>query len=282
MVKAQDGPMADSPDLKATSAATYAATADHFDDAALSFWSRFGTETVARIGLPPGARILDACCGTGASALPAAHAVGPSGYVLGLDLAEPALERARAKAAAQGLANAEFRAVDIEHTGEPTGSYDAVVCVFGVFFLPDMAAAVAELWRVVRPGGTLAVTVWGPRFMEPASTAFWSAVGAELPDLVDPFRPWTRVTGPEALADLLRAGGVPAPEVEAVPATHPLADPDDWWTIVLGTGFRSTVARLEPEAAARVRAASVGYLRGHGVRELEANVVYATARKPIG
>src|SRR5262249_18913901 len=145
----QDGPMADPSDLKAMSAATYAATADHFDDAPLSFWSRFGTETVSRIGLRPGDHVLAACCGTGASALPAAHAVGPGGYVLGLDIAEPALQLARAKAAAQGLTHTEFRAVDIEHTGLPGGSFDAVVCVFGVFFLPDMAGAVAELWRVV-------------------------------------------------------------------------------------------------------------------------------------
>src|SRR5215813_12176016 len=54
----QDGPMADPSDLKAMSAATYAATADHFDDAPLSFWSRFGTETVSRIGLRPGDHVL--------------------------------------------------------------------------------------------------------------------------------------------------------------------------------------------------------------------------------
>jgi SAM-dependent methyltransferase len=60
--------------------------------------------------------------------------------------------------------------------------FDIVICVFGIFFLPDMAAAVAELWRLVRPGGALAVTVWGPRFLEPATTAFWDAVGAERPD----------------------------------------------------------------------------------------------------
>src|SRR6185437_10448406 len=140
-------------DLKALSAATYAATADHFDDAALSFWDRFGRQTVARIGLRPGDRVLDACCGTGASALPAAHAVGPEGSVLGLDLAEPALALARTKAERQGLTNVDFRAQDVELTGLESGSYDVVVCVFGVFFVPDMTAVVAELWRLVRPGG---------------------------------------------------------------------------------------------------------------------------------
>jgi len=275
-------PSADDIDIKAVSAATYAATADHFDDAALSFWDRFGRETVGRIGLRPGDRVLDACCGTGASALPAAHLVGAAGHVLGLDLAEPALELARSKARAQGLTNVEFRAVDVEHTGLPSGSLDAVVCVFGVFFVPDMAAAVAEMWRLLRPGGTLAVTVWGPRWLEPATGAFWAAVGVDRPDLVRGFHPWTRVTDGDGLSELFRAGGAAAPAVEAESGTHPIPHPEDWWTIVLGTGYRATVQQLDPSSAERVRIASTAWLREHDVRELETNVVYAQARKPGG
>jgi SAM-dependent methyltransferase len=270
----------DGSDIKAMSAATYTATADHFDDPALSFWDRFGRRTVAQIGLRPGYRVLDACCGTGASALPAAHVVGAAGQVLGFDLAEPALVLAREKAEAQGLTNVEFRAVDVEHTGLPSESFDAVVCVFGVFFVPDMATAVAEMWRLVRPGGVLAITVWGPGWLEPATTAFWAAVGAERRELVGGFHPWTRVTDTAALSQLFHDGGAPSPTVEAEPGTHPLADPQDWWTIVLGTGYRATVRQLDPAAAQRVRAASIAWLRQHKVRELQTNVVYARARKP--
>jgi SAM-dependent methyltransferase len=279
MVPVDNGAAAGGPDIKAMSAATYAATADNFDAPALSFWDRFGRETVARIGLRTGDRVLDACCGTGASALPAAHVVGAAGRVLGLDLAEPALDLARAKARAQGLTNVEFRSADVEHTGLPPDSFDAVVCVFGVFFLPDMPAAVAELWRLVRPGGMLAITVWGPGFLEPATTAFWEAVGAERPDLVGGFHPWTRVTDPAAVSQLFDQGGAAVPSVEAESGTHPLADPEDWWTMVLGTGYRATVQRLDPEAAGRVRTSSVEWLRRHEVRELEVNVIYARARK---
>src|SRR5690349_1979412 len=48
------------------------------------------------------------------------------------------------------------------------GSFDAVVCVFGVFFAPDMTAFAAGMWRLVRPGGMLAITTWGPGLFEPA------------------------------------------------------------------------------------------------------------------
>ncbi|MGN9908329.1 class I SAM-dependent methyltransferase [Phytohabitans sp. LJ34] len=267
-------------DIKAAAAAAYAAAADHFD--ALPFWERFGRRTVDRLGLRPGERVLDACCGTGASALPAARRVGPHGTVLGVDLSEPALALARAKARERGLSNVEFRVADVERVDLAPEHFDAVVCVFGVFFLPDMVAGVRRLWRLVRPGGRLAVTVWGPRLFEPATGEFWAAVGAERPDLVGGFHPWTRVTEPAALADLFTRAGAAAPAVVAEAGTHPLADPGDWWTVVLGTGYRATVARLDPEAVARVRAATVARVEARAIREVETNVVYAVAGKPSG
>jgi hypothetical protein len=57
----------------------------------------------------------------------------------------------------------------------------------------------------------MAVTVWGPEFLEPATTAFWAAVGTKRPDLVGGFHPWTRLTEPAALAQLFRDGGAAAP-----------------------------------------------------------------------
>src|SRR5262245_17767782 len=272
-------PAADRTDLKSATGATKAAAAEQFDDAVLSLWQRFGRRTIALLDLRPGDAVLDACCGTGASALPAAHCVGPSGHVLGLDVAEPALALARAKAGAQNLSNAEFRAVDVEHTGLPSESYDAVVCVFGIFFLPDMVAALTELWRLVHPGGTLAVTVWGPGFVDPGASAFWEAVAAERPDLVRAFEPWTRVTEPDALAELFRAAGAATPEIDAEPGMHPLADPEHFWQIVLGSGLRATVAQLDADAAERVREATVARLRTDRVTELEVNVIYARARR---
>jgi hypothetical protein len=68
--------------------------------------------------------------------------------------------------------------------------------------------------------------------------------------------------------------------VEAESGTHSLARPEDWWTIVLGTGYRATVLQLDPAAADRVRAASTDDLRRQDVRRLQTNVVYAAARKP--
>src|SRR5690349_10101521 len=97
--------------LKAQTA--YNAASDHFDDEPLGFWAHTGTRTVERLALPQGATVLDVGCGTGASAIPAATVVGPTGRVVGIDLADRLLNRARDKAQRQSLSNVEFRQGDM-------------------------------------------------------------------------------------------------------------------------------------------------------------------------
>ena len=123
---------------KEKAAATYDAAADHFDDEPLGFWDFVGKRTIDNLKLPAGAKVLDVGCGTGASALPAAQAVGKNGSVVGVDLASRLLERARAKALAAGLDNVEFRLADMTALNYPDESFDAVISVFSIFFVPDM------------------------------------------------------------------------------------------------------------------------------------------------
>src|SRR5436305_9764180 len=100
-------PISDPSKLKAE--ATYNAAADHFDDGPLAFWDRYGRGTIERLQLKPGSTILDIGCGSGASAIPAAKAVGPHGRAIGVDLSDRLLAMARTKAAAQKLQNIDFR-----------------------------------------------------------------------------------------------------------------------------------------------------------------------------
>ena len=262
-------------------AATYNAAADSYDDAANSFWERFGRSTIQRLALRPGARVLDVCCGSGASALPAAEAVGAEGAVLGIDLAQRMLEIAQRKARARGLKNIEFRVGDMLDLGVPDFEFDAVVCVFGIFFVPDMAAAVRALWKAVRPGGRLAVTTWGPRFFEPGNTAFWNAVRDVAPDLYKGFNPWDRICDPSSLRGLFEEAGIDTVEVLAQAGEHPIGSPEDWWSAVLGSGYRGTLEKLDAQARDRVRGANLDFIRATGVRAVEANVVYAVATKVL-
>jgi ubiquinone/menaquinone biosynthesis C-methylase UbiE len=261
-------------------ARTYGAAADHYGLAALSFWDRFGAATVAGLPLAAGHIVLDLCCGAGASAIPAARLVGPEGRVLGIDVAESLLDMARARAASEGLANIGFRAGDATGTALPDGSFDAVICVFGVFFAPDMARFVAEMWRLVRPGGVLAITTWGAGLFEPANTVFWESVREVEPSLFKAFNPWDQVTTEAALADLLARGGVEHPAVRAVPGWHNLDYPDRFWDIVLGTGYRATIDAVSQEQRDIVRERLLSRLRSDGITSVRTDVVFSTAQRP--
>ena len=267
---------------KARIRATYNAAAGLFDAPALGFWERFGRRTVAGAGIGPGQRVLDVCCGSGSSALAAAESVGPSGAVLGVDFAEDLLALARAKAAARGLGHAQFQPGDMTALPYPDGSFDAVVCQFGVFFVPDMAAAVAGMWRLVRPGGTLAVTTWGSHVLEPGTSILWDVVRPRRPDLVKQ-PPWQRITTEDALRGLLAEGGVPGDcvAVDLEPDRQPLAEPADFWTVVLGTGYRAVVDALSAPEAEDLRATCVAAVGARGVTELASEALYSVARRPI-
>lgn len=212
---------------KLKAATTYNAAADHFDDGPLAFWDRYGRETIERLRLKPGSIVLDVGCGSGASAIPAAKAVGPHGRVIGADLAERLLVMAQAKADAQKLINATFRQADMENLGYSDDSFDAVVCVFAIFFVPDMVKQVRELWRMVRAGGQLAITTWGPRMFEPGSAAWWAAVKQFRPDLHAAFNPWERIITPQAVRQLLTESGIENADVIAEDGQQALQSPED-------------------------------------------------------
>ncbi len=135
-------------DVQPRVAATYNAAADRYEDPVNWYWDRFGRRTVERLNLLSGSRVLDVCCGAGASALVAAERVGPAGLVVGVDLADALLQRARARADARGLTHIEFRIGDLlDPPLDSAAVFDAVVCVFGVFFVPDMTARLRRARR---------------------------------------------------------------------------------------------------------------------------------------
>ena len=265
----------------ARAARTYAAAADHYLLPALGFWDRFGAATVARLPLRPGDEVLDLCCGAGASAIPAARTVTTTGHVVAVDLAQPLLDAARARAADEGLANLEFRLGDARRTGLPDSSFDAVICVFGVFFASDMVAFVSEMWRLVRPVGTLAITTWGAGLFEPADRLFWETAAELSPTLFKSFHPWDEITTPERLVGLFNRAGIDEVMVESIPGDQPLGDLEDFWHIALGTGYRATVDALEPEQRRVLRSKLLARLRDEGIATVRTDVVYGVAlRRP--
>lgn len=266
-------------EAKLKAQAAYNAAADHFDDPANGYWERYGRRTVERLQLRPGASVLDLACGTGASALPAAEIVGSTGRVVGIDLAANLLNLARTKVVARGLQNIDFRQDDMTQLHYDNDSFDAVICVFGIFFTPDMEALVAELWRMVKPHGKLAITTWGPNLFEPMYSAFDTILKQERPDLVTDFRPWDRITTESAVEQLLRDGGATKITTAFEAGEQLLLNIDSWWKIVLGSGLRATVDTMGPELAERVRLQNMTFIAERDIQAVTTNVIYGVAHK---
>jgi hypothetical protein len=93
------------------------------------------------------------------------------------------------------------------------------------------------------------------------------------------WNPWDEITTPEALKALFTQAGVPFPAAEAVPGEYPLNSPEDFWDVVLGSGYRATADALSPAHRAQVRDRAVAELRSRGTTAITTNVVYGTAIK---
>jgi demethylmenaquinone methyltransferase / 2-methoxy-6-polyprenyl-1,4-benzoquinol methylase len=118
---------------------------------------RWRQRTAARAELGEGDSALDVCCGTGDLALELARRVGPTGSVVGCDFSEPMLDLARAKAAQRDSTAVRFEWADALRLPYDDGSFDAVAVGFGVRNLADLDRGLAEMARVLRPGGRLVI-----------------------------------------------------------------------------------------------------------------------------
>lgn len=258
--------------------AIYDEVARDYEVASRQFWQQLSTRTVGGLGLFPGQRVLDVPCGTGPSLLAAAERVGQSGYVVGIDYSDQMVAIAREKTKAAGLGNVEFRIGDMTTLQPGAVPFDAVVCCLGLFFAPDMPDLIRTLIRLVRPDtGRLAVTVFGQQLFDPVRAAFVDIVSAVAPE-VDLIEPWRRTEDLSVFRSVFRDAGVDDVAITTVEDRLPLPSPDDWWSIVMGSGFRHTVTALGEDRAATVRDRCTTHIRDHGIDEIVTNAYYAIAR----
>ncbi|WP_283108218.1 methyltransferase domain-containing protein [Streptomyces sp. LRE541] len=111
------------------------------------------------VDLCPGHQVLDLAAGTGFVARAAAARVGPTGHVVAAD-SNGAMLKVAAANAPRIYPDIEFTVAPADSLPQPDDTFDAVLCQQGVQFFPDLGAALAEVSRVLRPGGRLAVTAW--------------------------------------------------------------------------------------------------------------------------
>jgi SAM-dependent methyltransferase len=181
--------------------------------------------------LRPGDRVLELACGPGGAGLAAARRIEPGGEVVMSDIAPEMTAIAAARAKEQGVGNVSTLELDLEQISQPDGSYDAVLCREGLMLVPDPDRAAAEIARVLRPGGRVAVAVWGPRSSNPWLGIILDAVSAQLGTPVPP----PGIPGPFSLDDAGRVerlfveAGFSEVVVDEVHLAHRAASFEEWW-----------------------------------------------------
>ena len=202
---------------------------------------------LAAAALRPGERVLDVGCGTGLIARLAAERVGPAGAVTAIDLSPDMIEVARATPA-PAAPPIEWHAGDAVSLPFPDGAYDVVLCQMALMFMENRAAAVAEMRRVLKPGGRVVVSTPGP--MQPVFAALERAIvehiGADLGMFV---RAVFSMHDPDTVAALLREAGLQKVTGSVSRVRLRLPSPSDFlWQYISVTPLAPLVAQA-PETA---------------------------------
>ncbi len=130
--------------------------------------SSAATEAIVQAAqVKPGMRVLDLASGTGEPALALAKAVGSDGHVTATDLGPGMITIAEENAQEAGLVNMTFRQADAHSLPFSDRTFDRVTCRFGVMYFAAHGQALREIYRVLKPGGRVALAAWGPLEQNP-------------------------------------------------------------------------------------------------------------------
>ncbi len=252
-----------------------------YDREALRFFPYAADRLIARLKPGRGAKILDIATGTGAVALAAAQAVGTTGRVIAIDFAEAMLEQAERKIRQFGIDNIDLHTMDAMHLDFRAAYFDSVVCSYGLFFLPDMPAALREWQRVLKPSGGLMFTSFGAAAFRPMIDLFMARFEGYCPGA----RPVaaSKLNTAELCREVLVSAGLTDVEVAGEPLGYHLKGATDWWEVVYNSGLRGLLDQLPADARftfQREHMQEVGRLVTDQGLWLNVETLFSFGRKP--
>ena len=212
---------------------------------------------VRELAPAPGDTVLELSAGPGDTGFTVAAGLGEGGALISTDFSPEMVEVARRRGAELGLANVEYRVMDAERIELDTDSVDGVLCQNGYMLMADPAAALSETRRVLRPGGRLALAVWGAPERNP-----WAAIGGMI--LVqrghmpppEPGAPGVfSMAGEEHTRGLLESAGFTGIRTEEVPVAFPFGDVDEYmsWASDVAGPFAMVIRGLPDKELAAIR-----------------------------
>ncbi len=218
-------------------------------DTVIPFFAEFGARLVELADLQPGESVLDVGAGRGATLIPAAQRVGPNGRVLGVDLSQEMVALLSGDVERLGVVNASVRRMNAEALEVGAASFDVTLSSFVLHLLPHPETAVAELWRVLRPGGRVgasAPTVTGAHwdFLMPLLRRFGPRAVRPIPI---PFRSDFDLEG------VLRSSGFSIQRSVEEEVAFVFAKEWEWWDWVWSAGVRALLECLRPSDLEELR-----------------------------
>jgi len=203
----------------------------------------------------PGTTVLELAAGVGETGFLVAELIAPGGGTLICsDGAQAMLKAAEQRAAELGVANVEFKQLELEWIDLPTASVDAVLCRWGYMLVLDPEAALRETRRVLRPGGRLALATWATLEHNPWGRVRNEALAAEGHPLPSPPTPFDLGTE-ELLRELLEQTGFAEIRTARVAVEFVHDDADDYWntTLAISRHFAELVDSLDAAAVQALR-----------------------------
>lgn len=192
------------------------------------------TWLVGALAPRPGDTVLELAAGAGDTGFEVARRLGADGRLISSDLSPAMLDVARRRGREVGAGNVAYRIIDAERIALDDGAVDGVLCRFGYMLMADPAGALAETRRVLRPGGRLALAVWGAPDRNPYFALAVAALvrAGHLPP-PDPSAPGPfSLAGEERITRLLEGAGFADVRVEPVAVRFPFRDVDDYLAMI--------------------------------------------------
>jgi ubiquinone/menaquinone biosynthesis C-methylase UbiE len=249
---------------------------EKWDDLVVPMLQPVGDEMLRLLRVPDDAHHLDVASGTGEPGLTIAMQT-PNGSVVLTDPAAGMIEVATRNARARGLDNVEFHVCGADELPFADAAFDSISCRFGFMFFPDIARAVGELRRVLRPGGRLCTAVWAQPEGNPWATIPMAAIATEteLPATPADAPGLFRCAAPGAISDLFAAAGFRDVGETDVRASLATTSSEEYWQYMTEVAAPVIAGLSVLDEAARARA------RSAAMDEAEAFEVDGQLRLPL-
>lgn len=220
--------------------------AERYEKLSNSLFAKTAEEFVEFAGLRKKWRVLDVACGPGIATRAAAMRIDEKGSVLGVDLAPGMLARAKAVPAAKRCAPIEYAEMDVHDLKLETASFDAAISQLGLMLFAQPDKALAEMVRVVKPGGVVACLVQGRREKMLFTSLVLHAITECDPDLRAPYgAPTIYSFGPDgALEAAFARAGLQELSTKRLTGTFRFSSPEEYWTTMTeGAGRTGAMLR---------------------------------------